>query len=146
MSTYPLLAHVNLSRGFRGGERQTELLVRGLSAMGVSQRLIVRAGEPLAERLAGLADVEVIEARGFSGGLLATYRLLHGVDLIHSHEGRGLHACALYHLRRGVPYVATRRVLVAASRGRWTHGVYLRAASVAAISTALEKVLQEYDP
>ncbi len=146
MSTSPLLAHVNLSRGFRGGERQTELLVRGLSAAGISQRLIARAGEPLAQRLAGLADLEVVEARGLSGGLLATYRLLRGVDLIHSHEGRGLHACALHHLRHGVPYVATRRVLDTPSGGRWTHGVYGRAASVAAISAAVEKVLREYDP
>jgi glycosyltransferase involved in cell wall biosynthesis len=114
--------------------------------MGVSQRLIARAGEPLAQRMGGLANLDVSEARGLSGGLLATNRLLRGADLIHSHEGRGLHACALYHLRYGVPYVATRRVVGRRIRGRWVRGAYRRAAAVVAISAAVEKILLGDEP
>ena len=138
----PLLCHVNLSRGFRGGERQTELLVRGLSGHEIRQKLIIRAGAPLAQRLAGLPDLQLVEAGGLAGGLLATQRLLRGAALIHSHEGRGLHACALYHRLHRVPYIATRRVVGRPIRGRWTRSVYRRAATVVAISAAVEKILQ----
>ena len=45
------IVHVNLARGYRGGERQTELLIRALAGMGVPQALWGRTGEPLLERL-----------------------------------------------------------------------------------------------
>ncbi|MCH8958646.1 MAG: glycosyltransferase family 4 protein [Proteobacteria bacterium] len=138
----PLLCHVNLARGFRGGERQTELLVRGLSTHGIRQKLIIRAGAPLAQRLAGLPDLQLVEAGGLAGGLVATQRLLRGAALIHSHEGRGLHACALFHRLHQVPYVATRRVVGRPIRGRWARSVYRRAATVVAISAAVEKILR----
>ncbi|MCZ6880154.1 MAG: glycosyltransferase family 4 protein [Gammaproteobacteria bacterium] len=137
----PLLCHVNLARGFRGGERQTELLVRGLAAHGIRQKLIVRTGAPLAQRLAGLPDLHLVEAGGPAGGLLATQRLLRGAALVHSHEGRGLHVCALHHRLHSVPYIATRRVLGRRIRGRWTRSVYYRAATVVAVSAAVEKIL-----
>ena len=142
----PLLCHVNLARGFRGGERQTELLVRGLAANGIRQKLIVRTGAPLAQRLAGFPNLRLVEAGGLSGGLLATPRLLRGAALVHSHEGRGLHACAFYQVLYGVPYIATRRVFPAPSGGRRTHSAYRRAATVAAISAAVDAVLHDYDP
>ncbi len=141
-----MLCHVNLARGFRGGERQTELLVHALSAQGIRQKLIIRAGAPLARRLAGLPDLRLVEAGGLSGGLLATQRLLGGAALVHSHEGRGLHACAFNQVLHGVPYIATRRVFRAPSNGRWTHAAYRRAATVVAISAAVDKVLHDYDP
>ena len=142
----PLLCHVNLARGFRGGERQTELLVRALSARGISQKLIVRSGAPLAQRLAGLPDLQLAEAGGLSGGWLVTPRLLRGAALVHAHEGRGLHACALYHRLHRVPYIATRRVLGRPIRGHWTRSVYRRAATVVAISAAVEKILRREVP
>ena len=142
----PLLCHVNLARGFRGGERQTELLVRALSARGISQKLIVRSGAPLAQRLAGLPDLQLAEAGGPSGGWLVTPRLLRGAALVHAHEGRGLHACALYHRLHRVPYIATRRVLGRPIRGHWTRSVYRRAATVVAISAAVEKILRREVP
>ena len=37
------ITHVNLARGFRGGERQTELLIRALASQGVIQQLVCRA-------------------------------------------------------------------------------------------------------
>ena len=45
------IVHVNTARGYRGGERQTELLIRGLASRGVRQALVARRGAPLASRL-----------------------------------------------------------------------------------------------
>ena len=43
-----VICHINLARGFRGGERQTELLAHGLSRLGWEQVLI--AGDTGATR------------------------------------------------------------------------------------------------
>ena len=52
-----MIAHVNLAHGYRGGERQTELLIRELAKRGVRQRLVARTGEPLIVRLADEATL-----------------------------------------------------------------------------------------
>ncbi len=120
--------------------------MRGLSGHGIRQKLIIRTGAPLAQRLRGVPDLQLLEVGGLSGGLLTTQRHLRGAALVHSHEGRGLHACALYHLLHRVPYIATRRVVGRPKRGRWTRNVYRRAATVVAISDAVEKILRDYLP
>ena len=45
------IAHINTSRGFRGGERQTELLIEGLQGSGYKQILIARKNRQLAQRV-----------------------------------------------------------------------------------------------
>jgi hypothetical protein len=62
--------HVNTARGYRGGERQTELLIRGLASRGVRQALVTRRGAPLAARV---RDVD-IEVREVAGGLASVTR------------------------------------------------------------------------
>ena len=52
------IAHVNLARSYRGGERQTELLVRGLLETEFVPIVVARAGGELAHRLAD-AGVEI---------------------------------------------------------------------------------------
>jgi len=39
------IAHINLAKGYRGGERQAELLIRSLESLDVEQVLIARANE-----------------------------------------------------------------------------------------------------
>ena len=55
------VAHINLARGYRGGERQTQLLVEGLSAAGWRQKLVARRGELLAQRCAAIDGLELVE-------------------------------------------------------------------------------------
>jgi hypothetical protein len=45
------IMHVNLAKGFRGGERQTELLIRALAEQKVRQTLVCRTNSPLRDRL-----------------------------------------------------------------------------------------------
>jgi hypothetical protein len=63
------IAHINMARGYRGGERQAELLIRALDDFDVEQVLVARANCPLAERFAGAG----IEIRSCSG-LLSAFR------------------------------------------------------------------------
>ena len=76
------IAHVNLSRGFRGGERQTELLIHGLADRGHRQKLVARRGETLAERCGGIPSLEVVTVRN---NVLSAAAALSDVDLVHIH-------------------------------------------------------------
>ena len=33
------ICHINLAKGYRGGERQTEMLIKALSDLGITQKL-----------------------------------------------------------------------------------------------------------
>ncbi|MDH5254536.1 MAG: glycosyltransferase family 4 protein [Gammaproteobacteria bacterium] len=136
------LAHVNLARGFRGGERQTELLIRGLAALGWAQRLVARRGAPLAARCRDVPGLEIAEVGfGVPGALLA----LRGAGLVHSHEGRGVQAAWLNRVIRGVPYVITRRVQKGPGDSALNRRIYRSAAVVVAISEAVRAALARLD-
>lgn len=137
------LTHLNLARGYRGGERQTELLIRGLSALGWSQTLVARGGEPLAARC---RDIPGLTIRA-TGGLLPSAALaLRGAGLVHSHEGRGVQAAWLLHRLGGAPYVITRRVEKGPSGTLFNRTMYRDAARVVAISAAIRDRLRDFEP
>ncbi len=138
----PRICHVNLARGFRGGERQTELLVRALRGRAESQRLIVRAGEPLNTRLNDLPDIEVVAVRTRAGAVFA----LSGADLVHAHETHGAQAAMMLNCLRPVPYVVTRRVDNRPRSDVFTRAMYRRAAAVVVLSGAIGTVMRSYAP
>ncbi len=130
----PYVCHVNLARGFRGGERQTELLVRELARRGIRQRAVVRRGEPLAERLRGADRLEVVES---GAGPLAAALAIGTADLVHVHEGRSLRSAWVNSLATGVPYLLTRRVQKG-PRAHWLNRcMFRRAAAVVVLSRAI---------
>ncbi len=144
------VAHLNLAKGYRGGERQTELLVRALldrrevTNEPIEQVLISPHQSILSARLAGLD----IEHRGCARDLLSAYRAIAStkrLSVVHAHEGRGIYAAWAHSLMHAVPYVATRRVDRQLD-DRWiTRRVYRQAACVAAVSDAVAQGLNQYD-
>jgi len=136
------LCHVNLARGFRGGERQTELLIRELAAVIPGQRLIARAGQPLCTRLNDVPGLEVVPVSGKVSALRATA----GVTLIHAHETAGAQVARLRQAFSGTPYIITRRV-DNRPKGDWfTRSMYRHAACVVALSRAIARVLEDILP
>jgi glycosyltransferase involved in cell wall biosynthesis len=119
------IAHINLAKGYRGGERQAELLIRSLASLDLEQLLIARASCPLAERLAD-AGIEIHHC----SGLLSAFRATRGVDVVHSHEGRGVYAAWLRKEISGTPYIITRRV---------------RASFVASVAADVARIVQAFD-
>ncbi len=134
----PIL-HVNTEHGWRGGENQVALLVRGLGAqwpaLTVCQpgsalaRALRAAGQPVAE-LAMRGPLHLGAVRGLRR-LLRT----HGARALHAHtshaHGLGVLAC----LGTAVPLIVTRRVDFAVGRsafGRWKYGRVARFAAVSA--------------
>jgi glycosyltransferase involved in cell wall biosynthesis len=136
------IVHVNTARGYRGGERQTELLIRGLASRGVQQALVARRGGPLAERVRRLG----VEVREVGSSPFSIARAARDASLIHVHEGRSVYAAYLRSLLSGTPYVITRRVNNPI-RDHWlAHRVYRRASCVAAVAPQVAEVVRAYDP
>jgi glycosyltransferase involved in cell wall biosynthesis len=136
------IAHVNVARNYRGGERQTELLIRELLARGIEQRLVARRGSPLEHRVAALGGVEV---RGVSGHLPGVVSATGRADLVHVHEGRSVYAAYMRNLISGTPYIATRRVNNPIGDHRMAHRAYRRAACVAAVAPEVADVVRGFD-
>ncbi len=139
----PTICHINLARGFRGGERQTELLMRELAATGCRQRFVGRRGQPLMARAAEVPGVEVRAVGGTAFGGFAGAR---GADLVHAHESHGAHGAYLRHRVSGVPYLITRRVCNVPGGDAFTRGVYRRASCVASVSASVAAVMADYAP
>ncbi len=135
------IAHVNVAKSYRGGERQTELLIRGLRSYGYAQVLVARRGAPLAGRFAD-ADVEI---RTVSGGSFSVARATADADLVHVHEGRSVYGAYLRSLLTGTPYVITRRVNNPIREHWFAHKAYRRASYVAAVAPQVADVVRAYD-
>ena len=138
-----VIAHVNLARGYRGGERQTEILVRGLCGRDWRQVVVGRRGEPLAQRLRDIPGVEVREA---GNNALSAARAAAGADLFHAHEGRAGQAGLISRLLYGTPYLITRRVPQEPSHRFLTRASYRRAIHIAGVSRAVVESMEAYAP
>lgn len=136
------LTHVNLASGFRGGERQTELLIRELAAAGMPQRFIGRRDQPLIARLANVPNLEILP---IGKPFVAHVGKARG-GWLHAHDGHGAHFAHAANRLVGAPYVITRRVDNRPSPSRGTRAMYRRAAGVAVLSNAIGRVMTDYLP
>lgn len=131
---------VNTERGWRGGEHQLWLLVRGLLAepgLGLRPVCVCQPGSPAAARLrAAGAAVEELAMGGLRGALgLRRLALRHRAALVHAQTSKAHSLAALGLLGTGIPLVVSRRVSFAGGRGpfgRWKYA--RRVARWAAIS------------
>lgn len=136
------VCHINLARGFRGGERQTELLIRELADRGLRQTLVARRGQPLLERLAGTTKLEL---RPVAGNAMSALLRCGGASILHAHEARGAHGAFLRHRLTGRAYVITRRVSNLPGGDLFTRRVYRDAAVVCCVAASVARVLAAYD-
>lgn len=135
------ICHVNLARGFRGGERQTELLVTELARAGLRQHFVCREDSPMREHL---ADVPGLRFHLVNHFLLGHTTALPGVSLVHAHDAKAAHwAYWEFRLRR-TPYMITRRVPNPLKENRLTRAVYRNSRKVVALSHAIETSIRDY--
>lgn len=139
-----VVAHVNLARGFRGGERQTELLITYLSFLGVKQILLCRKGSVLVKHLEKVKDLEVIELSDRVDIRLSGHSLLRRrCNVLQVHEARAAQWALIHHAIYGVPYVITRRVPERIKNNFFNRMVYGGAARVVAIANSIAKYLKK---
>ena len=134
------ILHVNFAPGWRGGERQTVLLMQGLRDLGVQNALLARSGGALAER-ARSEGFEVLQS-----GRLPPIGRLRGHDVVHAHEARAVGFAVATKPWHRAPVVATRRVDNPPG-SRWlTHLKYRRVDRLVAISNAVREAILAWDP
>ncbi len=130
------IAHINLAREFRGGERQTCLLMRELASRGWRQRLVARANGELAGRAAEIPGLEILRSGRTP---LSLVRATRGCAVAHAHEARGVYVALAAHWMHGAISVITRRV-TRPQKPSWLRDRAFRSAgAVVAISDAVAR-------
>jgi glycosyltransferase involved in cell wall biosynthesis len=142
MSGKDVICHINLARGFRGGERQTELLVRGLSRLGWQQVLIARRGGELAVRCRSIDGLTVREC---SSSVIQAATRTTDCSLLHIHQGRSLKAGFIANLMGRKPYIVTRRVQKSPRSTGLNRLMYRRAKKIIVVSQSIGQVLKQLD-
>lgn len=137
------IAHINLARGFRGGERQTLLLIEALAKKGYKQTLVCRGDSPLRDATRGLDGVDFHRAEWF---FMGHFGISKSVDLLHAHDAKGARWAYLQHKLKKTPYIITRRIPNPPSDKLSTRSIYKNAMQVVAISKAVQRSLLEFEP
>ncbi|WP_417561388.1 glycosyltransferase family 4 protein [Marinomonas sp.] len=132
--------HVNLAKGFRGGERQTELLIRALAKhFKIKQLLACREDSPLRSRLADVEDLSFVAANNQLSG---HYSAPHA-DIVHAHEAKAVHWAYIHKLLRNTPYILTRRVDTVV-KDKWLNKkTYSNASALVGISTLIANQIRD---
>lgn len=134
------ILHLNLEKGWRGGERQTLLSLQGLQAAGHQVALAARTGAPLAQR-AEAAGIPVYSCAGGMalGRLLLAQRRQY--DIIHAQTAQATSLLAILRPVLRAALVFTRRTAfdrpdkVRRQRWKWQRVDALVAISQAAAAT-----------
>ena len=135
------ICHVNLARGFRGGERQTQLLIAALAQRGITQQLLVRDGSPLLSKLSGTPGLTLYPAKRPYWRNFSIVRK-HRPQIVHAHEAKAAQWAFLNALICRTPYLITRRISKPPKNVWLTRAVYKHAAAVVALSTAIQASLK----
>jgi len=136
------IIHVNLAKGFRGGERQTALLIQALSGRVKQQTLVCRSDSPLRNELERLSFLTFVDANHLFQG----HERVGHASVVHAHEAKAAHWAWLHKKRFRTPYVLTRRVDTPIKR-KWTNRLfYGDADSCVAISSIIQQELAGWSP
>ncbi len=142
MSNILKIAHLNLSHGFRGGERQTVLLIQNLAQMGVKQILLCRETSPLPQYLQGVPNL-IIHALSDrpDARLLGHFIIKNSVDLIQAHETLAAQSAFLHHCLFKTPYVITRRVDDRIRNNIFNRRLYKTASACVGVSSVIADIM-----
>lgn len=135
-----LITHINFAKGFRGGERQTLLLVKELSKKGFSQKILTRKDSELANRLVNVKNLEVIRV---NKPYVINLKKVKDSKLIHAHETKAAQFAYFAFLRYKIPYLVTRRVDIDIKNNFFNRNIYLNSFTTVVLSSAIrERVIK----
>lgn len=141
------ITHVNLARGFRGGERQTELLIKTLAEQAsndISQTLVCRRDSPMRQHLQGVARLNFQSANHQLAGHFHLGEISLGkTQLVHAHDAKGVHWAYLHYRLKGTPYLITRRVDSPVKRKWFNQQCYSHASARVALSHVIKRLLED---
>lgn len=137
------ICHVNLARGFSGGESQTQTLIEEQIRLGYKVTVVAKASSPFAEACKKLSCT-VHEVHHYLTG--HSKRITQDASAIHVHEGQAVYWALLQHLLFNTPYIITRRI-DNAFKNKWLSNLaYRKAACIVCVSHAVETIVQKQFP
>lgn len=134
------IIHVNLAKGFRGGERQTALLIQSLENQVAAQTLVCRRDSPLRDKLKGVANLKLVDANNQLVGHMQAGK----ASVVHAHEAKAVHWAWLHKRIYQTPYVVTRRVDTMIKNKLANRLFYGDADCCVAISTIIQQQLKQW--
>jgi len=137
------ITHINFAKGFRGGERQTQLLIEELDRRGVMQTLLVRPGSQLPTLFHTCKHLKI---HSVSKPYIRGLPYLRHSDLIHAHETKGAQLALWSHLFLKTPYILTRRVDTPISSNPFNRALYHKALCCVALSHPIAQEIQKIAP
>ena len=135
----PSICHVNLADGFRGGERQTFLLMGELASRGYEQTLIAKSSSVLASNAKLIEGLKVIES-SLNGFDCRTY--FKEAPLLHLHESRAFAAIWSFRIAAERKHIITRRVERPPRSNFISNSIYSNANQTVTLSRAISKSIQ----
>lgn len=137
------ILHINLAKGWRGGEQQTWLLMQELSKRGVPQFFLGRQHSPLSHAAASLPELTVLPK---STLLFNRHNTLPARLIVHAHEARAVQVAWWLNKRYDYRYIITRRMETPPKPRPLTRRAYRGAAAHVGISRAACLSLKKYLP
>ncbi len=136
MTNQQPITHINLAKGFRGGERQTLLLISQLSKQGYLQQLVTRKDSDLAEKAKTVKNLKIIQ---IGKPYFLHLKKIKNSRLLHAHETKAAQLCLLMFLRYQIPYIVTRRVDHPIKHNLFNKKIYEKAQYTIALSSVIQQ-------
>lgn len=137
------ICHVNLARGFSGGEQQSLTLIEQQKALGYSVVVVCHPDSPLSDKVTALG-CKVHHCQQFLRSHSAA--ITEGVDMVHVHEGKAVYWALIQHLLTGTPYLITRRIDNPLKDKRLLNFAYRRARHLVGVSHAIALEINKRHP
>jgi len=130
-----IITHTNFAKGFRGGERQTLLLIKELSAKGHLQKVFTRKNSPLADRLKGVKNLTIVQ---ISKPYIFSLSDAKDSDVIHAHEAKGAQFAYFANLIYKTPYIITRRVSFSIKNNFLNRAIYSNSSYIITVVDSIQ--------
>lgn len=137
------ICHVNLARGFSGGESQTLVLVDEQIRLGYDLIVIAKRNSPFAKRVAE-RDCELIEISNYF--LSHAKRHTDQCICMHVHEGQALYWALIQFLVHGTPYIVTRRIDNPFKKKLLSQIAYSKASAIVGVSNRIKQIARAKFP
>lgn len=135
------ILHVNLASGFRGGERQTVILIKELAKKGIVQALVCQKNSPLRVHLKEINNLVFFDSRNLLSGHLISFK----ADIAHAHEAKAVSWCLIHKFLTKTPYIITRRIDKPLKNKFSTRIAYSNAFARIAISSVIKGLIEEHN-
>jgi len=139
------IAHINLAKGFRGGERQTAILIEELSKSNNIQTLFVRSKNSGLKDFIETLTIPNLTIIKIGKPYIFSVLKFRGFDIVHSHETKANQLSFFIKRILNIPYIITRRVQFTPSQNIFNLAIYKNAKSLVVLSSAIKNDLQKLD-